>query len=366
MKAQPSSAGLKVLLVGPVPPAAPVSKNPMGGTSVNFSEMVRQLRRRGFDISVVDISRPRLYLSRWRLWLNNMVTVIRVVSQTVRRLPRSQVVVLNISAGTAWSLGSCIWLLCSICRRPMVLRLFGGDFGKMYDRYGRLVHWWANHTYMRCDLVFVQTRELLHRFRDHGNFRWFANTRDLEVPPTEQRQTVSRLVFISQLRREKGLQEALEACRDLPPHCQLNVYGPPMPDTDMSLFDGNVAVYRGVLSAHEVPRVLLQHDVLLLPTYWKSEGYPGIVIESLQCGRPVITTRWGCIPEVVEDRKSGLLVEPRSALAVKEAILRLTNDPHLYRRLCRGARERGEFFRSGAWYDQMAKELNGLIRRPEE
>ena len=366
MKAVPTGSGLKVLLVGPLPPETPAFTNPMGGSSVNFAEMVRQLRQRGFDVAVVDTTRPRLNLPRSRLWFNNIVTVMRVVGRTVWRLRRSQVVVLNISAGSARTLGSCIWLFCAICRCPMTLRLFGGDFARMYDRYGRLVRWWADHTFMRCDLVFVQTRELLRSFRDHDNFRWFANTRDLKAPSTEPPQAVSRLVFISQLRREKGLQETLEACRDLPANCQLNVYGPPMPDTDMSLFDGSAGVYRGVLDAHEVPGVLLQHDVLVLPTYWKSEGYPGIVLEALQCGRPVITTWWRCVPEVVEDGKSGLLVEPRSTPAVKEAIQRLTNDPNLYRRLCRGARERGEFFRSGTWYDQMAKELSGLVRKPEE
>ncbi|MCY4485050.1 MAG: glycosyltransferase family 4 protein [Spirochaetaceae bacterium] len=366
MNAVHTGSGLKVLLVGPVPPEMPVSTNPMGGTSVNFAEMVKQLCERGFDVAVVDTTRPRLNLPHWRRWFNNIATVMRVVGQTALRLPRSQVVVLNISAGSAWTLGSCIWFFCATCRCPMALRLFGGDFARMYDRYGRLLRWWADHTFMRCDLVFVQTRELLNRFRQHVNFRWFANTRDLRPPSAEAPQAVSRLVFISQLRREKGLQETLEACRDLPTHCQLNVFGPPMPDTDMSLFDGSKAVYRGALNAHEVPGVLLQHDVLLLPTYWKSEGYPGIVLEALQCGRPVITTWWRCVPEVVEDGKSGLLVEPRSAPSVREAIHRLANDPDLYRTLCKGARERGEFFRSGPWYDQMAKELCTLVRNPEK
>lgn len=366
MKSLHTGSGLKVLLIGPVPPETPVPTNPMGGTSVNFAEMFGQLRQRGFDIAIVDTTRARINIPRWRRWFNNVVTIIRVVGQTMPKLPRSQVVVLNISAGSAWTLGSCMWLLCAIFRCPIALRLFGGDFAMMYDRYGRLVRWLADRTFMRCDLFFVQTRELLRRFRDHGNVRWFANTRDLKLPLIETPQAVSRLVFISQLRHEKGLLETLEACRDLPAHCQLNVYGPPMPDIDMSLFDGSAAVYRGVLNAHEVPGVLLQHDVLLLPTYWKSEGYPGIVLEALQCGRPVISTWWRCVPEVVEDGKSGLLVKPRSAPAVKEAIQRLTSDPDLYRRLCRGARERGEFFRSGIWYDQMAKELSSLIRKPEE
>ena len=107
----------------------------------------------------------------------------------------------------------------------------------------------------------------------------------------------------------------------------------------------------------------MQHDVLLFPTYWESEGYPGIVLEALQCGRPVITTRWKSIPEVVEDGKSGILVEPRSWVAVKEAIQRLMRDTQLYDRLCRGAVARGECFRSSIWYDRMVEEISRVAAK---
>ena len=334
----------------------------MGGTAVNFAEMVRQLRRRDFDISLVDITRPRVNLGRWRIWRNNIAAFVRVTGQVLRRIRGCQVVFLNISAGTAESLGACIWILCRVFRRSMVLRVFGGDFATRYDKYGRLVRWWANQTYMRSALIFVQTQELLRRFKDRRNFRWFANTRDVERSQIQEIRTISRFLFVSQLRMEKGLRETLEACRHLPEHCRLNVYGPVMPDTDLSLFDGHpTAKYRGVLTPEEVPEVLAQHDVLLLPTYWESEGYPGIVLEALQCGKPVISTWWGSIPEVVEDGKSGFLVEPRSSVAIRNAIEQLMNDTELYQRLCRGAGARGEFFRSGAWYDQMATEISRIV-----
>ncbi len=163
---------------------------------------------------------------------------------------------------------------------------------------------------------------------------------------------------------EKGLREAVDACRELPSDCCLNVYGPIMPNTDLGVFDGQErSVYRGVLAQGDVPDALERHDVLVLPTYWDVEGYPGIALEALQCGRPVISTSWGSVPEVVEDGKSGLLVEPRSTAAVREAIERVIGDPELYRALCAGARWRGEFFRSEKWYDELSAELMRFARR---
>ena len=112
----------------------------------------------------------------------------------------------------------------------------------------------------------------------------------------------------------------------------------------------------------EVPDALARHDVLVLPTYWEVEGYPGIVLEALQCGLPVIATTWRSVPEVVEHGKSGLLVPPRSAAAVRTAIERVTTDPDLYRALRAGAQQRGDFFRSPKWYDALAATLTHVAR----
>ena len=162
---------------------------------------------------------------------------------------------------------------------------------------------------------------------------------------------------------EKGLREAVDACRDLPSDCCLNVYGPIMPNTDLSVSDGqDRAVYRDVLTQEEVTDALARHDVLVLPTYWEVEGYPGIVLEALQCGLPVIATSWGSVPEVVEHGRSGLLVPPRSASAVRAAIERVTTDPQLFRALRAGAQQRGDFFRSREWYDDLAATLTHIGR----
>ena len=256
--------------------------------------------------------------------------------------------------------------MCTAFRRPLVLKFIGGDFAKTYDGYSAAKRRWADASYMRCALILVQTKAIKQRFADRDNVQWFPNTRDTRRSGAPPRTAARRLVFISQLRMEKGLREAVEACRDLPSDCCLNVYGPIMPNTDLSVFDGqDRAVYRGVLTQEEVADALARHDVLVLPTYWEVEGYPGIVLEALQCGLPVIATTWGSVPEVVEHGKSGLLVPPRSAAAVRAAIERVTADPDLYRALRAGARQRGDFFRSRKWYDALAATLTHVAYDPD-
>jgi glycosyltransferase involved in cell wall biosynthesis len=76
--------------------------------------------------------------------------------------------------------------------------------------------------------------------------------------------------------------------------------------------------YCGEVSAEEVLRRLPDYDLLLLPSY--REGYPGIIIEALSVGMPVISTNVGGIPEIIENGRNGILVEPSDVERLVKAI----------------------------------------------
>ena len=348
---------IRVLAIGPLPTAG----HAIGGSRTLFAETVRQLELRGVDLDIVNTSRPRSGLAAWRMHCAGLAVLARVMWGVLKRAPRSRLVFLNMSSSSAIGVASAIWLICKAAHRPMALRFFGGTLPEIYQRYGRVGRWLADRTFLRCPLVYMETHYLLRAFGNPSNFRWLPNTRDNATPPRAQRTEVRRLIFAAQLWMDKGLAEALEACRALPEDCHLNVFGPVMRDTDLSLFDGHPrATYGGVLEAGEMPRILNEHDLLLFPSYRMHETYPGIIIEASQCGVPVIAARWGDIAEIVHHEQDGLLVEPRSAAELQAATERLLDDPILYRRLCRGAQERGEIYRSGPWYDKVASDLCAL------
>ena len=67
-------------------------------------------------------------------------------------------------------------------------------------------------------------------------------------------------------------------------------------------------------------------DVVVIPSAW-AEGTPLAIMEALALGKPVVSTRLGGIPEILEDGRNGLLVPPRDSQALAKAILRLLLDP---------------------------------------
>ena len=66
-------------------------------------------------------------------------------------------------------------------------------------------------------------------------------------------------------------------------------------------------------------------DVLLLPTYYRNEAQPLVILEALSSATPVVSTRHAGIPEMIRHEKEGLLVAERDPDALARAVLRLSS-----------------------------------------
>jgi glycosyltransferase involved in cell wall biosynthesis len=77
----------------------------------------------------------------------------------------------------------------------------------------------------------------------------------------------------------------------------------------------------------DVPAILANLTVVVLPTVLDFEGTPLAVIEALAAGRPVVATDVGGVSEVVRDGLTGLLVPPRDPSALASAIGRQLDRP---------------------------------------
>jgi teichuronic acid biosynthesis glycosyltransferase TuaC len=133
------------------------------------------------------------------------------------------------------------------------------------------------------------------------------------------------VLFVGRLDSAKGIFELLDAFASLassrPNLCLAYVGDGPGAEHLRSKTVGlgleDRVSLRGACPSQRVPRWLAAANVLALPSY--REGYPNVVIEALSCGRPVIATDVGGIPELV-DESSGILVAPRDSRALANAI----------------------------------------------
>jgi glycosyltransferase involved in cell wall biosynthesis len=140
-------------------------------------------------------------------------------------------------------------------------------------------------------------------------------------PPAEPPQ----VLFVGRLSPEKNIETLMEALGDL----DLVVAG-----------DGPlrhlVPQALGAVPHAEVERLLEQASVLVAPS--EREGFGVAAAEAMAFGRPVVAAAGGALLELVDDGETGLLVPPRDAPALREAVLRLLGDRELRERLGSAAR----------------------------
>jgi glycosyltransferase involved in cell wall biosynthesis len=109
---------------------------------------------------------------------------------------------------------------------------------------------------------------------------------------------------------------------------------------------GPAVLMPGRIAWTDVPALLAAADVFVLPSVADTEGnvdgLPNVLLEAMASGRAVVATRVGGVPDVVEDRREGRLVPPRSAAALADAIVELLERPDERRRLGTAARGRIE------------------------
>lgn len=88
---------------------------------------------------------------------------------------------------------------------------------------------------------------------------------------------------------------------------------------------------------NDIKPILKEADAVILPS--KSEGTPRSLVEAMAGGKPVIATAVGGIPSLIQDGKTGLLIEPDNVNALVTAVCSLINSPQLRNQLGRNARD---------------------------
>ncbi len=113
------------------------------------------------------------------------------------------------------------------------------------------------------------------------------------------------------------------------------------------------------LTQPEVSLALDEATALLLPS--RSEGMGRVIVEAFCRARPVVATRVGGIPDLVEHDQNGLLVEPGDAQALADAIVRILSDRELAERLSAGAHASADFWTSSP--EEFASRVRALVER---
>ncbi|MHB0976430.1 MAG: glycosyltransferase [Candidatus Aquicultorales bacterium] len=202
----------------------------------------------------------------------------------------------------------------------------------------------ALETYGRGVQVFISPSAfLIDKLREHG----FAHPRLMHIPnfvdPGSFKVSSGRpgcFVYVGRLSGGKGLLTLVRAAARLP-SIRLDLIGEgPLRESLEASKPANVTLH-GHLSPRRLRSMVEKAAAVVLPSEWY-ENCPMVVLEAFAMGKPVIASRIGGIPELIEDEVDGLLFDPGDDEALESRILRIASFPDEAGEMGRAGRRKAE------------------------
>ncbi len=161
----------------------------------------------------------------------------------------------------------------------------------------------------------------LNQRRPQLGLNWVANCHnalDLDAYPVHSSRG-EYLLFLGRMSEDKGCHRAVEVAQQA--GVPLKIAGKMREPAEREYFETYVAPHLGDgieylgETSHGKKVALLQNArATLFPIEWE-EPFGLVMIESMACGTPVIATRWGAVPEVIEHGRSGVIVDDYREMA---------------------------------------------------
>jgi glycosyltransferase involved in cell wall biosynthesis len=185
-----------------------------------------------------------------------------------------------------------------------------GDPGELYEQVARVAP--------RTRLVSIS----MNQRKPHPDLPWIANipnALDFSVYPVQPKRG-EYLLFLGRLNFDKGAHRAVAAAIEagLP----LKIAGKMREPAEELYFSefiephlrpGEIE-FLGEVTHGEKVELLQDARATLFPVEWE-EPFGLVMIESMACGTPVIATRWGSVPEVIEHGRTGIIVDDYRQMA---------------------------------------------------
>ena len=357
------NTSIRLGLVGPLPP-------PAGGMANQTRELGDLLKTQGLHVRVVRTNEP--VRPAWVSSLRGVRGIFRLVPYLVRlgaNLRKCDVLHIMANSGWAWHLFAAPAIVIGRTRGiPIVVHYHGGLAREFLRKSTRSVLF----TLRRASAVVVPSRFLQEVFSEFGiHAEIIPNIVDLDKfhADPDARFEGMHVVVARNLERIYGIDVAIRAAKILHsefPNFVLSIAGTgperaPLEQLANQLGLGSVVRFTGALQSEEIAALYRQADVMLNPS--RADNAPTAIIEAAASGLPVVSTRVGGVPYLVEHGRSAWLVPSEDPQTMATGIKRVFEDSALKRTL----RENGlALARSCSWEVVRSQWLNLYQRIVEQ
>lgn len=257
-------------------------------------------------------------------------------------------------------------------RRHLIYIVIGGflpNLLKMSPFYLRLVK--------KIDTLYVQTPNIKSDLENLGitRIKILSNLKRLNTVSQPNEQVLNsrtiKLCTLSRVIKEKGIEDAVSAINMVNQTLgeqliSLDIYGVVPPEykpTFETILQNNSSMvsYKGIAQYDKTVEVLSGYFAMLFPTYYHGEGFPGNIVDAYNAGIPIIASDWMYNADVIQHNVNGILVQPKDAFVLRDAIMHLYNNRELAYQIAQNNILESKKYHPDAVLFDLYQEINNYI-----
>ena len=336
-----SGSDRALLVIGPEPP-------PWTGMEVSTLAMLNELRAAGIAVVRVNTADPEDSLANRSHWtIRNVRVALQHVALAFRHAFRPSVSAVYVPISQerpAFYRDALFMLAARLARKPVVVHLHGGAFAQYYDAENAAMRALIRATVGRAALGIV----LSERIRPALECvlpptRVTPVEIGVDIPELRSEERVGdgfQALFLSALVPEKGVLvfiEAIALARRERPHVRGVLAGNWIGEDAKAavqklvrdLGAKDAVSFVGTVTGQEKAALFGRSDVFCLPTTYALEGTPSVVVEAMAAEIPVVATAWAGIPDLVDEGRTGILIDEPSPELLADKLVFLADHPEI-------------------------------------
>jgi len=252
-----------------------------------------------------------------------------------------------------------IYIVCKYKRIDIIFIVIGGwldDFLKTSKLHANLLS--------KISVILSESKQLnnnLKHIYNINNAKYFPNFRIQSfIPSFKKNKDSFNIIYMGRINQMKGidsifrLAKYIEVRHNSDHAITIDFFGP-IEYKEKNYFLEQInkfqfVSYKGIIMPENIYKTLDRYDVLVLPTKYYGEGFPGSILDAYISGIPVIVSNWKWIPEHVEEGKTGYVFDLNREQELYNYVENLYMDRNLLLKMKRYAYEKSKEYSSEiAW-----------------
>lgn len=332
----------KILIVGSYPP-------PYGGIAVLVKEILNSRLKDKYALIHCRTGSRDVTVASKEICIRSIIRLIHdhlfLIYLLVKHSPR--VVNLYSPAFLGFWSKSILAIVSKLFRKKTVIHIHSAKFDSWYNNASQIKKWLIRFLLNRVDIIVVEGGIWKTFFKQIvpesklviiPNCVHLSNFKKTKKSKRENKITV---LFPGSLCERKGVFDILKAIplvikeekniKFIFGGCSSNEEEIKILEIIKSQHLENYTAFIGEYTDKNKAEIYGSADIFILPSY--AEGLPISMLDAMASGLPIISTRVAAIPEVIDDRVNGFLIEPGDYKALAERILILTKDRNLRKKM---------------------------------